>query len=239
VTLLDLPAHLFALALVTLVPLTSAAALRALMNGGRLRVPRRDLYRDVVVSQWILAVLSLAVLAPTTNPVAATGMVAGAGAGMVAVVLLVSTAVAVELAHIRPRLPLREPGDALGRVAFLLPRSRPERLWWIALSTTAGVCEEIVFRGFLLHYLLTYAPGIGISGAIILSSVIFGLGHLYQGPLSAGLTAAVGAVLAVSYLATGSLWVPIVLHAALDLRVLWICLPPDSGTSGEVASEVP
>jgi uncharacterized protein len=241
VTLSYLPSHLFVLALVTVVPLSSAAALRMLLDDDRLRVPRAALYRDVVASQWILAVIALAVLIPVVNPLAATGLSAAAGVGFATVLLLLTVAAVLEGSGVRPRLPLREPGGSLARVSFLLPRTRAERWWWIALSVTAGVCEEIVFRGFLLHYLATHAPQIGITGAVVLSSIAFGLGHLYQGLRSAALTALVGAALAAAYLVTGSLWTPIVLHALLDLRILWIRLPPEPvrEAGGGVASEVP
>jgi uncharacterized protein len=241
VTLSHLPSHLFVLALVTVVPLSSAAALRMLLDRDRLRVPRAALYRDVVASQWILAVIALAVLIPVANPLAATGLSADAGVGFASVLLLLTVAAVLEGSGVRPRLPLREPGGSLARVSFLLPRTRAERCWWIALSVTAGVCEEIVFRGFLLHYLATHAPQIGITGAAVLSSIAFGLGHLYQGLRSAALTALVGAALAAAYLVTGTLWTPIVLHALLDLRILWIRLPPEPvREAGDgVASEVP
>jgi uncharacterized protein len=241
VTLNHLPSHLFVLALVTVVPLSSAAALRMLLDGDRLRVPRAALYRDVVASQWILAVIALAVLIPIASPLAATGLSAAAGVGFASVLLLLTVAAVLEGSGVRPRLPLREPGGSLARVSFLLPRTRAERWWWIALSITAGVCEEIVFRGFLLHYLAAHAPQIGITGAVVLSSIAFGLGHLYQGLRSAALTALVGSALAAAYLVTGSLWTPIVLHALLDLRMLWIRLPPEPvrGADDRVAPEVP
>jgi uncharacterized protein len=241
VSLADLPAHLFALALVTVVPLSSAAALRMLLDGDRLRVPRTALYRDVVASQWVLAVIAMAVLIPVANPLAATGLSAAAGVGIATMLLLLTVAALLERTGARPRLPLREPGGSLARVSFLLPRTGAERWWWIALSVTAGVCEEIVFRGFLLHYLATHVPQIGITGAVALSSIAFGMGHLYQGIRSAALTALVGAALAAAYLVTGSLWAPIVLHALLDLRILWIRLPPEPvhETVDVMAPEVP
>jgi uncharacterized protein len=241
VSLADLPAHLFALALVTVVPLSSAAALRMLLDGDHLRVPRAALYRDVVASQWILAGVAMAVLLPVANPLTVTGLSAAGRVGLATVLLLLAVAAMVERAGARPSLPLREPGGSLARVAYLLPRTRAERWWWIALSVTAGVCEEIVFRGFLLHYLATHAPQIGMTGAVVLSSIAFGLGHLYQGLRSAALTALVGAALAAAYLVTGSLWTPIVLHALLDLRILWIRLPPEPvhALDDGVAPEVP
>ena len=72
-------------------------------------------------------------------------------------------------------------GRAAGRtVASLLPRSLLEVLLWIATSITAGICEEMVFRGYLqrqLHALSWKRCG----GAVLGQGLVFGLGHSYQG----------------------------------------------------------
>jgi len=50
--------------------------------------------------------------------------------------------------------------------------------------------------------------------------VVFGLGHAYQGVLGMVGAGLLGYVLAQLYATTGSLWMPIVAHVLLDLRVL-------------------
>ena len=57
----------------------------------------------------------------------------------------------------------------------------------------------------------------GLTGAVIGSSVIFGLGHAYQGTSGIVKTGAVAFVMAALYVLSGSLWPPIALHAATDL----------------------
>ena len=85
-----------------------------------------------------------------------------------------------------------------------------------AVSVTAGVCEEVIFRGFLIAYLMA-ALGAPFWVAGLLSSVIFGFAHAYQGPAGIPRTAAVGGMLAILYGLTGSLWAPIVAHAVIDI----------------------
>ncbi len=79
----------------------------------------------------------------------------------------------------------------LGRnTRFLLPRNGLEIVCWIALSITAGICEEAVFRGYLqpqLGALTGSAPA-----GILLSAALFGAGHAYQGPRPAVLIALYG-----------------------------------------------
>ena len=68
----------------------------------------------------------------------------------------------------------------LGRnTQFMMPRNALEIALWIALSITAGICEEAIFRGYLqpqLGILTGSAPA-----GILLSAVAFGAGHAYQG----------------------------------------------------------
>jgi uncharacterized protein len=109
---------------------------------------------------------------------------------------------------------------AAQRLSFLLPSSRDERQWWIGVCVTAGVCEEIVYRGFLLHYFHASPLHLSLTWALVVSSIVFGIAHLYQGVSGAVGTAVVGFVLGAVFLMTGSLMVPMVMHAVLDLRIL-------------------
>lgn len=108
--------------------------------------------------------------------------------------------------------------------AYLFPATRQERRWWIVVALTAGICEEIAFRGFLLQYLRN-VWGFGLGIAILVSCVVFGLQHLYQGAKGAAGTAFLGALFALLFVMSGSLLLPIVLHAVTDLRLLVILKP--------------
>ena len=105
-------------------------------------------------------------------------------------------------------------------VAALLPRTVLERRWFALLSVTAGICEELLYRGFGLAALRWAAPDIHTTPLIIASGAAFGLAHLYQGRLGMTLTGVLGAYLAWITIAIGSLVPVMVLHALLDLRIL-------------------
>ena len=64
-------------------------------------------------------------------------------------------------------------------VQFLLPQGRFEMWLWIALSITAGICEEAIFRGYYQRQFiaLTKSAPIGIA----ISAIAFGAAHSYQG----------------------------------------------------------
>lgn len=72
-----------------------------------------------------------------------------------------------------------------------------QNILWFALvsSATVGVAEELMFRGYLLGRLRIALAS--RTGAIIVSSVLFGLSHLVSGDLVQVLvTACIGALLA-------------------------------------------
>ena len=70
--------------------------------------------------------------------------------------------------------------DALRRqLGFLIPDTTLELLVWCCLSTTAGICEEIIFRGYLQRQfaVITRSTLVGV----LLSAVVFGASHGYEG----------------------------------------------------------
>ena len=116
---------------------------------------------------------------------------------------------------------------AFRRFAFILPVTQEERAWFVLVSVTAGICEEILYRGFLIRYLSNGPWHAGLWIALAIASISFGLGHGYQGLSGIIGTALIGAVMAVIFLASGSLWLPITLHAIIDLRILLLLRPGD------------
>lgn len=102
----------------------------------------------------------------------------------------------------------------------LLPQGREQRLVFAGLAVTAGICEEVIFRGFGIAYLRWVWPGVHQWEVMVIVAVAFGLVHLYQGPRGVILTGLIGAYLAWLVLWTGSLVPAIVIHALLDLRIL-------------------
>jgi membrane protease YdiL (CAAX protease family) len=111
-------------------------------------------------------------------------------------------------------------------VAALLPRTPTERRWFALLALTAGICEELLYRGFGLVALRWAAPDIGKPALIAVTGVAFGLAHLYQGRMGVTLTGLLGAYFAWMAISAGSLLPVMLLHALLDVRIL--ALPLDA-----------
>jgi uncharacterized protein len=64
-------------------------------------------------------------------------------------------------------------------ILFLLPHGALELTLWIALSVTAGICEETIFRGYLQSQFIALTKS--VPAGVLLSAVAFGAVHAYQG----------------------------------------------------------
>ena len=69
--------------------------------------------------------------------------------------------------------------DADRAVRFLLPNGRVEMALWLALSISAGICEEAIFRGYLQRQFASLTQN--VPAGILLSAVMFAAAHSYQG----------------------------------------------------------
>lgn len=100
-------------------------------------------------------------------------------------------------------------------LAALLPRTAGERLWAGLIALNAGLSEELFFR-LALPLLLAAVTG-QAALAFWLAVVIFGLGHAYQGLFGIVATTIIGALLGLTYLYSGNLWLVVAIHAGIDL----------------------
>ena|ERR1051325_338342 len=178
---------------------------------------RRNGYRRTAIGQWVIAGIALVLWIRAGRPWDALGLVPPRDAGVVSVALVaimvalaVHQALAIRRASAEKRAALR---PRLAFVEFLLPHTRDEYHWFTFLSCTAGVCEELLYRGYLTWVLRAY---IGLPAAIVAVVVLFAAGHAYQG--LRGALKAGGAAVAMSLIvvATGWLIPAMVVHALID-----------------------
>ena len=103
----------------------------------------------------------------------------------------------------------------MGQFRYFMPTTRTELGWVTAgVSTSAGICEELLFRGFLLYQLTAWMP---TTAAVAVSSLLFGLCHCYQGVVGIVKTGLLGVVFCLCYITTDSLLAPILLHILIDV----------------------
>ena len=205
--------------------------------------PRKKIhyYGKIMAATWICAIASalfigiVSVFAIHTTPGEIAWLDPGSRGRMfmqgltigVLIVIFVPAVLALRSEKIRVKA-----GKAAKRMSFLLPSSGEERRWWWLVCLTAGIGEEVIYRGFLLHYLHVAPFHWSWTLALAVSSVIFGIGHLYQGIAGGASTVVVGFLFGLMFLATGNLLLPIVVHAVMDLRILAL-LPEGFATPTE------
>jgi len=118
-----------------------------------------------------------------------------------------------------------EPG-----IAAITPVARRDWPWWVALSLTAGITEEIIYRGYLMHLASGY---MGLWAAAGASWLLFVVAHAYQNVRGLIGVAAMGALLTICAVLAESIWPSIILHAVVDLCSGYIILqsrmqPPEA-----------
>jgi membrane protease YdiL (CAAX protease family) len=97
----------------------------------------------------------------------------------------------------------------------IFPQSSVELLPYFALAVTAGVCEEFLYRGFAMA-VLTRA-GLPLWSVVLVSAVLFGLAHIYQGRGGFVSTLVISTVFGAARIAYDSLVPVMVWHAAVDV----------------------
>ena len=190
---------------------------RALAEG---RTSRFSVYKEVLITQWT-ATAGLALLwwmAGRNVGALGLGFEDTSGAWLAVIVAVLGTAaMAVQVLAVRSSASLRQQVlSQLESVVSMTPHTRRELGWFAAVSVTAGICEELLYRGFLFWW-LGAEMGLGTVGAAVISTVAFGLAHAYQGWGGVFKTGIIGGAMMGLRLLAGSIWPGVVLHAVVDL----------------------
>lgn len=216
------PDHLLALFLAVIFPYFAARSYRRMVRRIRAGEPgvRLDEYRSTIAIQWSLVGILALVWWQAGRPWALLGLGQppgwrlglGLGVTLLGLAFLGWQWVAVRrlegagLDGVRAQLePVRD----------MLPHTEAEHQAFRALAFTAGVCEEALYRGFLLWYAAWY---LGVWPAVLVTGAVFGVAHFYQGRAGILKTAVIGTAAGALYVGAGSLLWPMILHVAVDLQ---------------------
>lgn len=180
---------------------------------------RTRAYQKGIAGQWFFALGALVIWSRSARSWTALGFTTPHGWRFAVALVIVIAALAllglqlwsVLRLSIERRIAAR---PQLGGVAFMLPRTRRDEAWFVALSVTAGFCEELLYRGYLPWF---FSPWLGTTGALAAVVVLFGAGHIYQGRKGAIRATLAGAVMAGVFLVTGSLIPGMIAHALIDI----------------------
>ena len=213
--------HVFILLLFVLQPVHGALESRYYVARVKAGQPaeRVRFYRQTAMVEWLFLVFLAAAWLDFGRPLADLGFVTSGGPGFWSGLALCAALTAYLLYSWRSAK--YASGDekarcagTFGDLAIFVPHTTRELRNFYGVSVTAGIVEEVVYRGFVIWYLGQFMP---VWGAVVVSSVAFGLGHSYQGASGALRTGLVGLAFGALYVVSGSIWLPIVAHALLDV----------------------
>jgi membrane protease YdiL (CAAX protease family) len=187
------------------------------LSSGRSRA-RLEGYRRVIFVQWSLVGLLGLHWVLTSRPASALGLRLPldwrAGVG----ILLVAAGVAF-LWHQLQEVRRDDSARAAARrqiadLRALLPHTPRELEAFYRVSITAGICEELLYRGFLVWFLGFWMPA---WAGYLVAGAVFGTAHFYQGPAGILKTGAFGVILGLLTWLSGTILPAMVLHAAIDM----------------------
>jgi membrane protease YdiL (CAAX protease family) len=238
--------HILFLALVALFPWNARRRFQSLVkavDGGDTKARMRS-YRTVVVEKWLLTAVIFVAWITLSRSASSIGLIPSVTLLAIAGYALTATAIGALVmlarAAVHSEQGRRRTSESIASVRSFVPRTATEKRWFDAMSVTAGIEEELVYRGFLFAYFAAWLPSMPAAAIILLAGLVFGLGHLYQGAAGVVKTGTLGVLFGVVYWMTGSLWAPMLLHVVVDLSSGWITrkIVADGGLN-ELAEPVP
>ena len=206
--------HLYFLLIAVAAPVMGYFSFRRLLRRveAGATISPAHLYRFTMMSHWTLFALLLVLWAASGR--AWTDLGFGLQFDKSFLIGTALTAAMIVVLTLQLRLIDRASEKDLGDLVFVFPRTPSELRGFYGLSLTAGIVEEALWRGFLFWYLGHFMP---LWAAALVSAIGFGIAHAYQGLAAVPRIVLVGAAFAGLYLLTGSLWLPMLLHALVDL----------------------
>jgi len=198
-------------------------------------------YRTQVLWEWSWVIILIVILIPIQNPLTWLGLTMPSTVGwIILAALVIGIGLSIVLLRQNPRA-LANMQSSLEATSIPLPVSNAERKWFIAAAITAGVCEELLYRGFLIRYAMITFPGLDFLLISILSGIIYGISRVYQGMKGILQTSMMGFSFAIVYFLSGNLISIIggsqgiavigsvlpamVFHALAELRPLFLWQP--------------
>jgi len=100
-------------------------------------------------------------------------------------------------------------------IQTFLPRRGLEILLWVGVSVSAGICEELVFRGYFQKQFEVFTRSIWI--ALLLQAALFGISHGYQGVEACVKISIFGALYGLLAIWRGSLRPGMIAHSGSDI----------------------
>lgn len=223
--------HLVFIILIAFVPWNAGRRFRSLVRTVDAGDPnaRKRAYRTILVEKWVwVAVIAVAWIAQSRSA-ESIGLIAEFTeftplpiGGFALTTLAIGGLLMFAKSVARSEQMRTKTRQSIASARALVPHTVTERQWFDAVSVTAGISEELIYRGFLFAYLAALIPGLPTAVVVLVAALVFGLAHAYQGLAGIVKTGTLGIMFGVLYWMTGSLLAPMLLHAAVDLTSGWV-----------------
>jgi uncharacterized protein len=216
-------AWLLTFVLAVAVPIWGYVRFRQLPAASEVAVPLRrklSFYGRIVGVQWILVAAMLLILRRHGLSAADAGECLGDAQLTLIVTPALVVLLAVVAATVFRRVRQAQPASlsaAVGRMRRLVPAFGIEMAAFVVVCLTAGFCEELLYRGWLMNIVRAATGSTWV--AVAAGGSVFGIAHVYQGVKAMLRTVFVGLQLAILYVMVGSLIPGQVLHAGVDILV--------------------
>ena len=181
-------------------------------------------YWRIILRDLILAALILVDWHLTSRPWPALGLdipvgpggrigfgIDGALLAVAALALTVRTKFAKKRTMSAKQLKVVEARLANARIA---PQTPAEFRLFLVVAVVGSIFEELLCRGFLIWFFMPFA---GLWGAVVISSVLFGINHIYQGWSGTLISGLIGLKFGIGYALTHSLWWLMLAHIMLNV----------------------
>ena len=177
--------YILLLALLAIVlPWRSTARVRALLEGPPLSSSERlFIYFSTAIFQLLaVGILLWRSLAHQLSAADLGLALPHAGRALLVALLLSTILILNQIYGLRrlAALPREKQGIIADLAEKLLPRNPRESMVAVFLVVAVAICEEFIYRGFVLTVMGNFFSGSSIAAAVI-SSAFFALAHLYQG----------------------------------------------------------
>jgi len=189
-------------------------------NPERKRGSTMTQYRNTAASLWGLCLVCLVCWSLSGQPLADMGLTSptgwqawlvwGLAAASIAYLFYSAITTALDRAT---RIKLRADFAQAEGFDLIRPRTTAEHIGFQGLSITAGVTEEIIFRGFLISTLALAMP-VWVAALIVVG--VFLVAHAYQGVSGMLRILPITVFMTAVFLIGGSLWPAILIHVAVD-----------------------
>jgi uncharacterized protein len=209
----------FTIVLVSFFPIAGYWLFRSLKKSDEFNLTSRKLrtYASIILSEWAFVIALLWLMHQHGFSISDLGEnIENLHLSIIVTIVLLSIFMVMVYFNVRQlrQMEIDKLEIELRPLKKFLPSNRIESIVFILIAFTAGICEELLYRGWLQNML---SHGIGsIWIGLVLGAVIFGVGHAYQGKMGMVQTGIIGLVFGVVFIFTKSLVAGQILHIIVD-----------------------